>query len=203
VKLLEPIRAAGMPIHIGLGNHDNRERFWAAVPAEHRQDAPVKDKHVALIETERANWLMLDSLNVTLEIPGLLGADQLAWLARTLDARADKPALVMVHHNPPFAGRDPQKSGALLDTAALLDVLAPRKHAKVLFFGHSHRWSHEQRPDGLHLVNLPATAYVFDAGQPSGWVDARIQLDGATLALHTLDPSHPATGQKLDLHWRT
>src|SRR4051812_17760807 len=168
VKLLEPVRAAGMPIHIGLGNHDNRERFWAAIPGEHRPDAPVKDKHVALIETERANWLMLDSLNVTLEVPGLVGPEQLAWLAKTLDAHTDKPALVMVHHNPQFTAPGPKKAGGLLDTAALLDVPSPRKQAKVLFFGPSHRWSHEQREDGLHPVNLPATAYVFDAGQPSG-----------------------------------
>lgn len=124
VKLLEPIRTTGVPIHIGLGNHDNRERFWEALPKEHRVDAPLKEKHVAMIETPRANWLMLDSLKVTLEIPGVVGPEQLGWLSKTLDSHADKPALVMVHHNP-VAETDSKKTGGLLDTAAFARCAQP------------------------------------------------------------------------------
>src|SRR4051794_35300838 len=29
-EVLEPIRAAQVPIHLALGNHDHRERFWEA-----------------------------------------------------------------------------------------------------------------------------------------------------------------------------
>jgi 3',5'-cyclic AMP phosphodiesterase CpdA len=151
---------------------------------------------------------MLDSLDVTKQTPGLLGGDQLAWLAKTLDASADKVNLVMVHHNPyapPPKGPpvpDKSKVPGLIDTAALLDVLSPRKQAKALIFGHTHRWSHEQRDDGLHLVNLPTTAYVFSPEQPSGWTDARLEETGATFELHTLDPKHAWSGQKLNLTWR-
>ena len=65
---------------------------------------PLADHNVALIETPRANWFVLDSLEKTLSTPGLLGKSQLAWLARTLDEHPDKPALVMVHHNLLFPG---------------------------------------------------------------------------------------------------
>jgi 3',5'-cyclic AMP phosphodiesterase CpdA len=208
VKLLEPLRKAGMPIHIGLGNHDNRERFLAALPEEAKRPAPLKDtKHVMRLETPHANWVILDSLDVTKQTPGQLGGDQLAWLAKTLDANADKVNLVMVHHNPDLpapgqATRDKSKPAGIMDTAALFDVLSPRKQAKALIFGHTHRWSHEQRDDGLHLINLPTTAYVFSPEQPSGWTDARLEESGATFELHTLDPKHPWSGQKLNLQWR-
>jgi 3',5'-cyclic AMP phosphodiesterase CpdA len=208
VKLLKPLRKAGMPIHIGLGNHDNRQRFLAALPDEAKRPAPLQDtKHVMVLETPRATWVMLDSLNMTNKTPGLLGGDQLAWLAKTLDANADKVNIVMVHHNPDLpapggAANDKSKAAGLIDTAALFDVLSPRKQVKALVFGHSHRWSHEKRDDGLHLINLPTTAYVFSPEQPSAWTDARLEEDGATFELHTLDPKHAWSGQTLKLNWR-
>ena len=100
VELLKGVREAGVPITIALGNHDHRERFWVGVVESHKPDAAMKDKHVALIDTPRARWLILDSLDLTNQVRGKLGDDQLKWLAETLDADAKKPALVMVHHNP-------------------------------------------------------------------------------------------------------
>ena len=35
-NLLEPLREAGLPIHIALGNHDHRERFWEVLRSEQR-----------------------------------------------------------------------------------------------------------------------------------------------------------------------
>ena len=98
--LLEPIRGAQMPVHLALGNHDNRERFWDALPKEKAAPRPLADRQVALLRTPRANWFVLDSLEKTLSTPGLLGQEQLDWLAGALDANAGKPALVLIHHNP-------------------------------------------------------------------------------------------------------
>jgi Icc protein len=201
VKLIELVRAAGVPIHVALGNHDHRERFWAAVAGSRKPKAPVNMKHLAVIDTPRARWILLDSLHETLEVRGRLGDQQLTWLGGALDADAKKPAIVMVHHNPEI-GDAAGKKGGLADTEALLNLLGSRRQAKALFFGHSHRWTHEQRPDGLHLVNLPATAYVFQPEQPSGWVDARLADDGVSLTLCTLDPKHPLSGQRRSLTWR-
>ncbi|MEI9897932.1 MAG: metallophosphoesterase [Chthoniobacter sp.] len=98
---------------------------------------PLASRRVSIVEAGHANWFMLDSLDVTNQTPGRLGDEQRAWLAKALDARADKPALVMVHHNPVFA--DGNKTG-LLDTAELIAILAPRRHVKALLFGHTHTW---------------------------------------------------------------
>jgi hypothetical protein len=72
---------------------------------------------------------------------------------------------------------------------------------KALIFGHTHDWTSEQL-EGVHLVNLPPTAYVFTAGRPNGWVDAYVRDDGMSLELRSLDEKHPEHGQKVELKWR-
>src|SRR3954469_15864977 len=101
VGSLKPLREAGMPVHLTLGNHDDRARFWEAIPrAEGAAARPVEDRQVLTIESPRANWFVLDSLDKTNDPPGGLGPKQLDWLGHALDSKADKPALVMVHHDP-------------------------------------------------------------------------------------------------------
>src|SRR5208282_2114920 len=102
--LLKPLREGQMPIHLALGNHDQRHRFWEAFQEAKAAPRPVAEKFVSLLSTPRVNWFLLDSLDQTAKTPGLLGHEQLTWLAATLDANRDKPALVMVHHNPGIVG---------------------------------------------------------------------------------------------------
>lgn len=197
VKSLEPLRTAGLPVHCLLGNHDHRERFWNALPAGIGQDKLVAAKHVLLLESPRANWFLLDSLDATDKVPGVLGEAQLAWLAKELDARPDKPALIAVHHNPDLR----PMPGGLVDTQPLYDILLPRKQAKALFFGHSHNWNHEVK-EGLHLVNLPPVAYVFAEGKPSGFVELELGEKATTMRLTALDKEHPQHGQEIALTYR-
>src|SRR2546423_46539 len=124
-ELLTPLRNAGMPIHLALGNHDDRERFWAAFADEKAANRPLTDRQASLVKTAKANWFILDSLERTLATPGLLGQEQLNWLAKALDENATKPAIVMIHHNPGLSG-----NMGLKDTAALFEVIRPRKQVK-------------------------------------------------------------------------
>jgi len=197
-KLVAPFRQAALPVHFCLGNHDNHERFWAAFPESTKAEArPVAGKHITVLETPRANWFLLDSLHKTGFIPGRLGKAQLDWLAKTLDAHADKPALLMAHHYPEKGGQ----GNGLQDTDALFDLIVPRKQVKAYFFGHSHRWALAKH-EGIHLVNLPATAYVFANTEPSGWVDTRLHAGGTTLTLTAIDKKHPTHGKTFELKWR-
>ena len=92
VGSLKPLREAGMPIHMTLGNHDDRARFWEAIPrGEGAAARPVEDRQVLTIESPRANWFILDSLDKTNGTPGVLGPKQLDWLRLALDAKAEKP----------------------------------------------------------------------------------------------------------------
>jgi 3',5'-cyclic AMP phosphodiesterase CpdA len=196
--LLQPVSEAALPLHLTLGNHDERETFWTSLKT--RGDTPpLASKHVSIVESARANWFLLDSLDVTKATPGRLGDEQRAWLAKALDARAEKPALVMVHHNP--VSFDPTRPPGLLDTAELLALLLPRRHVKAVFFGHTHTWRQTEQ-DGLHLVNLPAVAYPFQKDEVTGWVQCQLRDGGAALELRAIDRQHPAHGQVVPLAWR-
>src|SRR5580765_4363975 len=197
-KVLEPIRARQMPIHLLLGNHDNREHFWEVLQEEKSAKRPLVDKQVAIVRTPRANWFILDSLEKTLSTPGYLGKEQLEWLGSALDKNAEKPALVMVHHNPGFGA-----NMGLKDTLAFLDVIRPRKQVKAYIYGHTHTWKIEQDSSGIHFVNLPPVAYVFHEGDPSGWVHAVVEDKKMRLELRCVDIKHKAHGQKVELEWRT
>lgn len=196
--LLQPLRAEQLPIHLALGNHDHRDRFWEALGDGKGVSRPLQDRQVGLIRTARANWIMLDSLEKTLVTPGSLGQDQLKWLARTLDENPGKPALILVHHNPGISGN----IGGLKDTEAFYEVIRPRKQVKAYIYGHTHTWKIEEDSSGIHLINLPPVAYVFHEGDPAGWVQARLERSGMNLEFHSLDTAHKVHGQVVKLKWR-
>lgn len=197
-QLLQPIRENRMTVHLALGNHDNRERFWQALREEASAKRPLADRQVALLRTRRANWFILDSLETTLSTPGLLGRPQLDWLAKGLDANPHKPALVLIHHNPWLTG-----NLGLKDTPALLETIRPRKQVKAYIFGHTHTWKVDQDQSGIHLINLPPVAYVFHDGDPSGWVRAVLRDKGMSLELRCVDQGHKQHGEKVELEWRS
>jgi 3',5'-cyclic AMP phosphodiesterase CpdA len=194
---LEPLRAGQMPIHLTVGNHDNREHFWEAFQEAKAAPRPVVDKYVSLISTSRANWFVLDSLEKTLSTPGLLGQDQLDWLSETLDANKLKPALVMIHHNPFLEG-----NLGLKDFVALFEVIRPRKQVKAYLFGHTHTWRVIPDSSGIHLINLPAISYAFHEGEATGWVHADLEKNGMNLELRCVDKTHKKHGEVVKLKWR-
>ena len=196
--LLKPIRESGVPLHLTLGNHDDRDQFWKALTAMRELKRPVADHHVAMLPAGKANWFILDSLEKVNAAPGAIGAAQLKWLGDALDANADKPALVMVHH-PLNRGA---ATGGIKDSPALLDLLHSRQQVKCFIYGHTHKWAVEKDDTGLHLVNLPPVAYPFKEGDPSGWVRVDLRGDGARFELSALDKQHPAHGQVVELKWR-
>jgi hypothetical protein len=103
--LLKPLGRWGLPVHMTMGNHDNRERFWTALN-EKGKSRPLEGRQISVVETPRANWFLLDSLTETNKTPGLLGQDQLDWLAKALDVYGAKPAIIFTHHHPDPGRRD-------------------------------------------------------------------------------------------------
>lgn len=197
LRLLE----RGVPVHCVLGNHDNLDNFFEVGVAQRPQQPPIAGKHVGVARTDRANWLLLDSLIETDTVYGSLGEAQLDWVARTLDGLDDKPVLVMVHHNFDWIQRDGSNWG-LRDAGPLFETLSASRKVKAVFYGHSHDWKHSRRDDGLYLVNLPPTAYVFEHGKPNGWVDCQLGEDAATLTLNCIDPRHEMHGEVVELDYR-
>ena len=204
-QLLDPLSKRGMPIHLTMGNCDRRSLFAETLAAMLPETPPVAGRLVNVLQTERANFFLLDSLYNTERTvtEGDLGMNQIEWLKRALDQHAEKPAIVICHHNvnQPEAKSGTAQEGGLRDGAALVDVLRPRKHVKAFIFGHTHEWRRWEL-DGIHFINLPTTAYIFDPHEPRGWVDVRLEKRGMSLMLESLDKTHPKHGKKLVLRWR-
>ena len=186
LRLVEPLRAAGITVHVTIGNHDNRENLWKLLPFLKEEQMGVQ---AGVIELPHANLVLLDSGK-----RGVLGEEQLDWLAKELDQRADKPALIFGHYNPyPNRGIRPNKG--MSDGPSLLKVLAERKHARGYFYGHTHEWQYDQR-DHLHLINQPAVSYYFGKGHAHGWVDMKLTETTAELELQCIDPTHKQHGEQ-------
>jgi len=194
---IAPLRTLA-PIHLTLGNHDDRSNFWQAFPHDATPADAVPQKQVAVLATDRANWFLLDSLDVTAATPGELGTAQLGWLARELALRPAKPAIVVCHHNMQLPGG----TAGLKDTAALTELFAQYRQVKAFIFGHTHDWHLETHASGVQLINLPPTGYVFKAGRPSGWVRATLARDGMELELRALDSQHSEHARVQQLKWR-
>jgi len=196
---IAPVREAGVPVHLGLGNHDARADFAKAFPTDDTRVKEIEDHTVSIVRLPAVDWYILDSLVKTKQTPGALGPGQLAWLAKSLDANAERPAVLMMHHQPETG--PVEKVKGLTDTPALLELIQPRKQVKAVLFGHTHIWTHYEK-EGIHFVNLPTTAYVFKQPQPAGWVDANLTEKGMTLQLHAITPNHPQDKQRIELAWR-
>jgi 3',5'-cyclic AMP phosphodiesterase CpdA len=131
-RLLDPLP---MPVHLCLGNHDDRANFRAAFPA-HPVDADGFVQQA--IDTPAGRLLLLDPHEPGTPA-GRLCAVRLGWLADRL-AESDAPVLLWLHH-PPFAVGIGHMDGIpLLDADAFWAVLAPhRARLRHLFHGHLHR----------------------------------------------------------------
>lgn len=200
-QCVAPLSDAGLPLHLTMGNHDNRGPLYEALQTQKPERPVVEAKHISVLETPHANWFLLDSLMEVDVVTGELGLQQREWLAAALKAKADKPAIVMMHHNPQFtAPAEGQRWTGLKDTSETFDLLAAHKQVKAVVFGHTHNWSITKR-DHLHLINLPPVAYVFGEGKPNGWVLAETHEGGLRLKLTTIDKQHPKFGEQVDLAW--
>ena len=184
--LLEPIRVAGITVHVTIGNHDNRENLWKLLPFLKKEKMGIQ---AGVIELPYANLILLDSGR-----KGILGDKQLNWLAQELDGRSEKPALVFGHFNP-YPNRGVRPIKGMSDGSSLLKLLAKRKHTRAYLYGHTHEWQHDQR-DQLHLINQPAVSYYFGKGHAHGWVDMKLTKQSTDLELHCIDPKHKQHGDR-------
>ena len=189
LRLIEPIRIAGITVHFTIGNHDTREKLWKLLPFLKKEQMGV---HTDILELPHANLILLDSGR-----RGIMEAAQLSWLAQQLDERADKPALVFGHFNPlPTHGIRPSRG--MKDGKALLKLIAKRKHAKAFFHGHTHEWQHSLE-GSIHIIAQPPVSYYFGKGHAHGWVDMKLNERSADLELLCIDPKHRQHGDRIQI----
>jgi 3',5'-cyclic-AMP phosphodiesterase len=199
-KLIVPLREAGLPLHLTMGNHDDRAVFYDVLK---QTSTEVESKFISRVELPGANLFLLDSLKATMVTQGLIGEAQLNWLTKLLDQHADKPALLFAHHNPRLGGDPIHFPGGLEDSEELWKSLGARKHVKAYLHGHIHHRDFF-RHEGIHILNTPATSYVADKKtSTTGWTMLQLTPTGAEATTHTHQPDHAWNGVKVELKWRT
>ena len=83
-NLLKPLSEAGLPLHLTLGNHDDRDVFWNALKDARPAVPPLASRQVSIVEGARANWFLLDSLDIVNKTPGRLGDEPVSYTHLTL-----------------------------------------------------------------------------------------------------------------------
>ncbi len=202
-KLIRPLQDAKISLHLTLGNHDNRQTFYDVMKEEQPENPVVKSRHISVVKTKFANFFLLDSLTKTMVTQGTLGDKQLDWLSKALDKHADKPAIIVTHHNPILGGDPKHFPGGLIDSKRLWKILASRKHVKVYIHGHIHHRSFAEH-QGIHIVNTPAISYVRNPKKSTtGWTVAKLTANSMQLTTRTNDEKHQWNNNETLLKWRS
>jgi 3',5'-cyclic AMP phosphodiesterase CpdA len=183
-----------MPVGLLLGNHDNRQNFQQAFAAPAGARQSITGKHVVTMEWADLRAVFLDSLLATNVTPGQLGSAQRQWLAGYLGGDS-RPVYIFVHHD---LG---EEDGALTDAPRFLDLIAPLRQVKAVFYGHTHEYKFGVH-HGIHLINLPATGYNFKDDQPTGWMTMTQSAKGANFVLRAQGGNMAQNGGATALAWR-
>lgn len=194
-KLLMPL-VGQRPMYLALGNHDDRAVFLDVFEDRPGQAQPVRDKHVVTVEAGPVRFILLDSLLATNQTPGLLGKAQRTWLRKYLQDSDDKPVILFFHHT--LEDGD----GDLFDALWLFDLIRPIRKVKAIVYGHSHEYRSSEL-EGIHLINLPATAYNFSDDQPLGWIEAKLTAEGGDFTLHAVAGNTQLDGRVEGFRWRS
>lgn len=176
--VLPELQSLGVPIFLGMGNHDARGPFRQIILGEENGNA--QQPYYYSREIDGVNVIMLDS-QIPGEVPGYLDAEQLAWLATELAKPVVVGHLLALHH-PPV-----NSTVALLDTmmltnpAELAAVLADHDNILGILSGHIH-YSHVTRFANTLSFTSPAVLYTIDPGVQENFR----AVDGSGFAIGTV-----------------
>lgn len=128
-----------LPIHMTLGNHDDRENFLRVFP-----DTPLADGFVQnAFDLDGYRLIILDSLDQSPDNPihhsGLICPTRMAWLQSELRAAEDKEVLIFIHHPPMSVGFDGMDRIGLRNRQELRDLLNEFGNIRHIIAGHVHR----------------------------------------------------------------
>lgn len=125
-----------LPVHLAIGNHDDRVAFRAAFPG-----TPVTDEGFVqyAFDAGGLRHIVLDTNEPGVSW-GVFCETRAAWLADELARSAPHPVHLYIHHPPCAVGIPAMDRISLRDARFLREaVLAHRDRIRHLFFGHLHR----------------------------------------------------------------
>ncbi|MEM7240889.1 MAG: phosphodiesterase [Pseudomonadota bacterium] len=204
----EALSDVPIPVHLMLGNHDNRDAFQDTFPHAPKDENGFV-QHV--IDLGDVAAILMDSLDGPpfrkSHHAGKLCEHRLEWLDAQIATHPDKTIMLCIHH-PPFAVGFPGMDAiGLTDGTNFLDRLHNYPNPIHILTGHVHR-SVSGIAHGTSYTMLKSIAHqmplVFDTDDPS--ISIRepgaygvILIDGPNIIAHsedfTLPPMAPITGK--------
>jgi 3',5'-cyclic AMP phosphodiesterase CpdA len=151
-----------IPTHITLGNHDDRPTFLRVFGQEMAAETGKVD-HV--IDVKGYRVIVLDSSEPG-RVDGVLTALQMDWLQARLSEAADRPVIVVLHHNA-NALHIEADTIKLLDDTPFIAALKTHDDIRQVIAGHVHLTS-TAIYHGLPFTTLAGGHYSvsFNADQP-------------------------------------
>jgi Icc protein len=134
--LADALGRLGMPVHLAIGNHDDRSAFRRAFPG-----TPVTAEGFVqyAFDAGGLRHIVLDTHEPDVSW-GVLCEARAAWLADELARSAPRPVHLYLHHPPCAVGIPAMDRIALRDPMHLRTAVLPhRSRIRHLFFGHLHR----------------------------------------------------------------
>ena len=187
LKLLED---AGIPVTIGMGNHDRRSTFLEVYP-QYAKTTKIPGRIVSVVDAGPVDFLMLDGLQGTDDrgpkdmgpVPGALSKDQQDWILDVLP-KWKKPVFVCSH----FPVKELSAGGK-----PLMKRLVGAPNVVGYIHGHDHRWYTTHLIKGWSFTQmkralcLPSTGHWGDIG----YVLLRVDGDKAVASLRQRDFYYP------------
>jgi 3',5'-cyclic AMP phosphodiesterase CpdA len=137
--LKECLSALGMPYHLLIGNHDNRQNFRAAFP-----ETPCDENGFvqSVLDTDAGPFILLDTVLEAAgkgEHWGEFCERRVKWLNARCDEFRDQSVYVFMHH-PSFELALPSVDNLKIrEPNSLEEALRDAGNVRHLFFGHVHR----------------------------------------------------------------
>jgi len=157
-----------IPAHVTLGNHDDRPTFLSVFGTDR---AAVTGKVDHVIDAKGYRVILLDSSEPGL-VEGVLTDRQIDWLAARLAEAADRPVVVVLHHNA-NALHVAADAIRLLDDAPFIAALKTHGDVRQVIAGHVHLTSTAMY-HGLPFTTLAGGHYsvTFNVDAPAAPFDA-------------------------------
>ncbi|MEO1686674.1 MAG: metallophosphoesterase [Pseudomonadota bacterium] len=133
-RLKTALERLALPTYLTLGNHDHRPTFLEVFGQDLAGPTGQLDR---VIDAEGHRIVILDSSDPDLAGSGRLAATQLDWLGAQLREAADRPVVVVLHHN--ITRFHIQTDFIILEDAdAFVDVLRGHPDIRQVISGHVH-----------------------------------------------------------------
>ncbi len=179
-----------VPVHLAIGNHDDRETFLDVFPELADGDGHVQER----FDLSDATGILIDTWGPETHA-GHYCATRCAWLDSALRS-TDRPVFLFMHHNPIPTHVGPCDEIMLLDAAAFGEVIAAhRERIAHIFFGHCH----QPLAGSFHGVPVSAPRGTNHAGW-AGFSERKVLLgsdlpesyavivkDGAAVTVHMVE----------------